>query len=99
VIIYAAILIQTSIILVFHIPLLRVLARIRALSRVETKLDLLLNHAGIEYEPFKFLPPDVVDALQRGKKIEAIKRYRERTGAGLKKAKDVIEEVQRKTGV
>ena len=39
VIIYVAILIQTSIILVLHRPLLRVLARITALSRVEAKLD------------------------------------------------------------
>lgn len=31
------------------------------------------------------------DALRQGKKIEAIKRYRELTGAGLKEAKDAVE--------
>jgi ribosomal protein L7/L12 len=31
--------------------------------------------------------PEVVNALQRGKMIEAIKLYRERTGLGLREAK------------
>lgn len=33
-------------------------------------------------------------ALERGKKIEAIKIYRERTGLGLKDAKDAVEYLQ-----
>lgn len=37
------------------------------------------------------LPPSVVEALQRGNKIEAIRRLREQTGLGLKEAKDVVE--------
>ena len=37
------------------------------------------------------LPPDVVDALRRGNKIEAIKRLRTATGLGLAEAKDRIE--------
>jgi ribosomal protein L7/L12 len=36
----------------------------------------------------------VADALQRGRTIEAIKEYREATGAGLKEAKEYVEEVQ-----
>jgi ribosomal protein L7/L12 len=69
-----------------------------ALSRLEAKVDLLMKHAGIQYEPYKDLPRDVVDAVQRGEKIEAIKRYRAATGVGLKEAKDFIEEVQRRPG-
>jgi len=37
------------------------------------------------------LPPLVVDALQRGQKIEAIRLMREITGVGLKEAKDLVE--------
>jgi len=69
-----------------------------ALARLESKVDLLMKHAGIQYEPYKDLPRDVVDAVQRGEKIEAIRRYRQATGVGLKEAKDFIEEVQRRAG-
>jgi ribosomal protein L7/L12 len=54
---------------------------------------------GIEYVPYSDLPPNVIDALQRGKKIEAIKHYRNATGVGLKEAKEVIEDVQRVAGI
>ena len=37
------------------------------------------------------LPADVIAAAQRGEKIEAIKILRERTGLGLKEAKDAVE--------
>jgi len=74
-------------------------SKISMLSRVDAKLDLLLKQSGLQYDPYKNLPPSVVDAVQRGKKIEAIKRYRETTGVGLKEAKEFIEDVQRRGGV
>lgn len=37
---------------------------------------------------------DVVDALRHGQKIEAIKRYREETGAGLAEAKTFVEALE-----
>jgi hypothetical protein len=37
------------------------------------------------------LPPEVIDALRHGNKIEAIKRLRIATGLGLAEAKDRIE--------
>lgn len=37
------------------------------------------------------LPADVMSALQRGEKLEAIKLLREATGLGLREAKDVVE--------
>lgn len=37
------------------------------------------------------LPGEVVAALEAGQKIEAIKLLRERTGIGLKEAKDAVE--------
>jgi hypothetical protein len=36
-------------------------------------------------------PPAVMEAIQRGKLIEAIKIYRELTGAGLREAKEAVE--------
>ncbi len=68
----------------------------RALSRLDSRIDLLLKHAGID--PYKNLPREVVDAVQRGEKIQAIKHYREATGVGLREAKDVIEDFQRQVG-
>jgi hypothetical protein len=66
--------------------------RLAALSRIEAKLDLVLEHAGLKYVPYANLPAPVIDALQKGNKIQAIKIYREATGAGLKEAKDLVEE-------
>ena len=37
------------------------------------------------------LPPEVIDALKRGNKIEAIKRLREAMALGLAEAKNVVE--------
>ena len=37
------------------------------------------------------LPPLVIDALQRGEKIQAIRLMREITGVGLKEAKDLVD--------
>jgi ribosomal protein L7/L12 len=42
---------------------------------------------------------DIEALILRGKKIEAIKIYREQTGVGLKEAKDAVEEMQRRLGV
>jgi len=70
--------------------------RLRALSRLEVKLDAILKHHGIKFDPYGDVPPPVVDALRRGKKIDAIKEYRAATGAGLQEAKDFVEEVQRR---
>jgi ribosomal protein L7/L12 len=74
----------------------RIERRICVLSSLEAKLDLVLKHSGLEYDPYKNLPPGVIESVQAGRKIEAIKRYRDETGADLKGAKEFIEEVQRR---
>lgn len=81
-----------------HHLLVDIRKRMSALSRLDAKLDLLLKQAGIEYDPYKNLPREVVEALQRGNKIQAIKHYRDATGIGLQQAKDFIEEVERRAG-
>jgi ribosomal protein L7/L12 len=78
---------------------LRVTSRehhLSAQSRLEAKLDALLKHQGIQFDPYADLAPSVLDALRRGKKIEAIKEYRAVSGAGLKEAKEYVEELQRR---
>ena len=39
------------------------------------------------------LPPDVIEAIAAGRKIEAIKLLREQTGMGLKEARDIVDAV------
>jgi hypothetical protein len=77
----------------------RIHSRLAKLSSMDAKLDLLLKQAGLVYEPYKGLAPEIVEALRNGQKIQAIKLYRDTTGVGLKEAKDFIEDVQRRGGV
>jgi len=72
--------------------------RTRRLGRIEAKLDLLMRNAGIEFGPYEGLPAQVVDALNRGDKLEAIKFYCFVRGVSLKEAKTFIEDIQRRSG-
>jgi ribosomal protein L7/L12 len=72
--------------------------RTRRLGRIEAKLDLLMENAGIEFGPYESLPAQVVDALNRDEKIKAIKFYMSAAGVSLKEAKNVIEDIQRRSG-
>ncbi|RSD07943.1 ribosomal protein L7/L12 [Amycolatopsis eburnea] len=68
----------------------RRLARVdRRLARVETKLDAIAAKLGVAVEEPGL--DEVVALVREGRKIQAIKVYRERTGAGLKDAKDAVE--------
>ena len=59
------------------------------LGLLERKLDAVLQHLGVPLAEPGF--EDVENHLRHGNKIKAIKAYRERTGAGLKEAKDAVE--------
>lgn len=48
--------------------------------------------------PIDSLPPDVVDAWRKGRKIEAIRLLREKSGAGLAEAKAAIDALERAGG-
>jgi ribosomal protein L7/L12 len=65
----------------------------KALRRVERKIDLVMEHLGIE-EPELVGLAEVDALMDEGEKIQAIKRYRELTGAGLKDAKEAVEKRQ-----
>jgi ribosomal protein L7/L12 len=61
----------------------------RRLAGLERKLDAVIGHLGVVIaEPGL---PEVRALLAQGKKIEAIKVYREHTGADLKEAKEAVE--------
>lgn len=70
--------------------------RLNRLSRLEAKVDALLKHGGVDFDPYRDVPPAVREALDRGETIMAIKRFREATGVGLKEAKDFVDEVRRR---
>ncbi|GAB2777067.1 hypothetical protein [Amycolatopsis magusensis] len=61
----------------------------RRLARVEEKLDAVLAHHGITLPEPDFA--EVRAHLAEGRKILAIKAYRERTGASLQEAKEAVE--------
>jgi hypothetical protein len=44
------------------------------------------------------LPPEVIRAIERGRKIEAIQRLREATGLGLANAKVLVDKAARRHG-
>jgi len=59
------------------------------LARIEAKLDLVLQHLGLELPPSS--DGDIRELFVSGRKIEAIKAYRERYGVGLAEAKAAVE--------
>ncbi|MFE5161627.1 hypothetical protein ACFRNT_24575 [Streptomyces sp. NPDC056697] len=80
-------------VLVMQYPLLesRIKKIQRRADRIEHKLDLILDHLGIEVAG-----PDlrrVTALLREGKKFEAIKVYRQLTDADLKEAKEAVERI------
>jgi ribosomal protein L7/L12 len=66
----------------------------RRLADLEHNVRRLLSNAGMAWEEVPAaggLGPNVLEALQAGNMIEAIKRHRENTGLGLAEAKDEVE--------
>ena len=68
-----------------------VLARLVAIER---KLDLILGHLGLAQgaDDSDDLGP-IRELVRQNRKIEAIKLYRERTGAGLAEAKAEVDQM------
>ena len=73
--------------------------RLNRLSRLEAKVDALLKHGGVRFDEYQDVPADVREALDRGETILAIKRFRAATGAGLKDAKEFVDEIRRRKAV
>ena len=58
-------------------------------ARIERKVDALLRHAGVDLG--KVASQEVEALVKAGRKIDAIKAYRELTGASLAEAKAAVE--------
>jgi ribosomal protein L7/L12 len=61
----------------------------RRLALVERKLDAVLDHLGVEVQEPHL--ERVQALLGQGKTIQAIKAYREATGADLREAKEAVD--------
>ncbi len=83
-------------VLVAFLQILSLKKRTAAITRVEGKIDLLLEHAGLEFDPYSNISDEVLDAINSGKKTLAIRLYRDATGTDLVEAKAFIEEVERR---
>ena len=75
------------------------------LALIEARLQQLFEHLDIapresaeggELDPSQ--DPEIQDLLAKGNQVQAVKRYRELTGLGLKEAKDAIDEAQQDEG-
>jgi ribosomal protein L7/L12 len=63
-------------------------------SRMQRQLDAIMKHLGLSEPPLSrpgALSPQVAALVAAGRKIEAIKVYRQETGEGLKQAKAAVE--------
>ncbi|MEV0689308.1 hypothetical protein [Streptomyces sp. NPDC050388] len=61
----------------------------RRAARLERKLDLVLEHLDLHEEvPHR---EEIVALVREGKRIQAVKAYREATGAGLAEAKEAVD--------
>jgi hypothetical protein len=65
------------------------------IARLERQVDFLFRRLGMDPDwalaQEDALPPEIYELIARGKLIEAIKVYRQVTGAGLKEAKDAVD--------
>jgi ribosomal protein L7/L12 len=69
--------------------------------RLEGQVAFLYRHLGITFVPEEQLTddPKIVAALKKGNLLEAIKAYREITGAEMEEAKRAVEEIQGRLGL
>ena len=65
----------------------------RRVAKLERQVAFLTERMGIQYpdEPDHGVSPEILELARRGRKIAAIKLYREETGVGLRAAKEFID--------
>lgn len=59
--------------------------------KMKVTLDRIAKHNGIGDVEDKDIDDEICELLSSGKKIKAVKRYREITGLGLKESKDYVD--------
>jgi ribosomal protein L7/L12 len=61
------------------------------IGALEAQMVLVSEKVGLPYAPASAaVPADVVELARAGKTLDAIKRYRELTGAGLEEAREAV---------
>ena len=61
---------------------------------LEKKVDAMMAHIGMTYDPYHDVPEAIHEHIRKGNTIDAIKLYRQWSGAGLRDAKDAVEEMR-----
>lgn len=67
----------------------------RRVAHLESLVHFLATHVAVDIStvPQTGITDEVYELVRRGKKVQAIKLYREITGAGLAEAKNVIDSI------
>jgi len=75
----------------------RITALQAKVGELERRLDFVMRHLELDYEDESLSPAvtEAADRLRKGDKLEAIKVYREMTGAGLKESKEAGEVLEK----
>jgi ribosomal protein L7/L12 len=61
------------------------------IEAIENQVAILSDRLGVSYErPLAEVPPEIVELARSGNTLQAIKRYRELTGASLEDARSVV---------
>lgn len=68
------------------------------IATLEAQMQALLEHLGVGASPENALERQVTELTRADRVIEAVKLYRERTGLGLKEAKDAVDDLRRLHG-
>ncbi|MBC7808517.1 MAG: ribosomal protein L7/L12 [Akkermansiaceae bacterium] len=75
-------------------------AHANATHELETRIDRVCRAVGIDPAQVEAragdsspLPPEILEEVRNGRKIQAIKLYRDWSGTGLKEAKDAIDAI------
>lgn len=65
------------------------------MTRTNSILEKIAKQIGVPDTTIANIDEELKDLIAKGKKIEAIKKYREFTGFGLKEAKDYIDSLDK----
>jgi len=66
------------------------------IAKLENQIAFILQQPGLNYreEQNMGVSPEIINLMRQGKKIQAIKLYRQETGAGLKQAKEFVDSLE-----
>ena len=73
----------------------------KRLRVLESKVEYLYKHLGVIYipEPGPADDPRIIELVKQGKKLEAIKLYREITNENMADAQQELDDLQRRLGI